>query len=107
MWACREGFYRQGDSCEPCNTQECNTGSPNMIRETCSKGFTRDAKCVCMKDFYMAEDPADEANGVPMCIPCQVSTCEDLELETLVQCPGNTNKDVSRCVPNMYGQAQV
>lgn len=106
MWVCREGYYRVGNSCEACNIEECH-GSANMTRETCARGATKDAECICMKDHYMAEDPADEENGAPMCIPCQVSNCEDPRTETLIQCPGNTKMDVSRCIPNMAGQPPV
>ncbi len=99
MWACRDGFYKNGDGCEPCSIEECH-GSEHMIREYCNKGSTKDAKCVCEKNYYMAEDPTDPEHGAPMCIPCNIQSCEHPENETFVGCPGNTRVDVSRCVPN-------
>ena len=106
MWVCKEGYYRVGNSCEACNIEECH-GSANMIRETCARGATQDAQCVCLKDHFIAEDPSDEQNRAPMCIPCSVSNCTDPRTDTLVQCPGNTKHDVSRCIPNMAGQPPV
>lgn len=92
-----DGYYRSGDACMACNTGACE--SP-MVREVCTKGFSRDANCICPMDQYML---TPEGGGTPTCTPCSVTSCVDPAMETLVRCPGSTNRDVSRCVSNVRG----
>lgn len=54
LWACNEGFYKDTEKnngiCVPCNTLPCD--DPNLIRETCSSGSTRDAQCIPRKTVF-------------------------------------------------------
>lgn len=93
MWACTEGYYRSGDTCEACNVDACPAP---MVREVCTKGFSRDARCICPMDHFII---ATE-NGVA-CERCERTSCEDPTMETFVRCNGATEVDISRCVRNV------
>ena len=91
MWACNEGFFRDGPSsmCRQCSTGVC-PGLNQKVREVCAMGATKDAQCVCSVGHYTRGE---------VCVGCNVTACQS-EDETLVKCSGTTTEDVSRCVPN-------
>lgn len=99
MWACREGYYREGNMCISCTSTHANQCTPPLVPEYCSKGFNHKPKCMCPVNHYI--DLANPSMG--SCPPCLYSSCAQPDYETLVQCPGSTNVDVSRCVKNVAG----
>jgi len=115
MWACNEGYYRVGESCQACGTESCPI--PGMVRRICSRGSIRDAECQCPMDTFLVEDleadsdaeletPSPTPSVKPKetgstCRACQVTMCKDPDNEVLLRCPGTTIEDVSICIPNV------
>jgi hypothetical protein len=86
LWACTDGYYRDGDHCVACTAEECPGNA--LVRQMCRKGSVRDAPCVCPPDTFMIADEA--APGGTSCSPCLYTTsCKEVDEDaTLVKCPG-------------------